>query len=96
MSTTRRGMQRFFSFVAFFALMCIGVSLALRMVFSNVNGSWARDLSTALETIATILAFITVAFYAYYYAHRKWGQKQIIYIILWAIAVVLIALHFVF
>ena len=82
-----RGFMNWFAFVA---LMFIGVSLFISALFDGGN-----DIRRALETLAQIMAIIVVAFYAFIYAHKKWGQKQIWFIIAWTIAVVLVVLFYI-
>ena len=84
---TRRG-SGLMNMLAFVAIIFIGIALILAIVFSD-----AGQLGSALSFIAQILSYIVVAFYAFWYAARKWDRKQIWFMIAWAVAVVLIVIY---
>ena len=83
--------KRFFNLVAFVALMFVAVALILSYAFK------ANTFSSAFRTIADVLAFIVVIFYALVYAWKggtdakgKIGKRQIIQLALWLIATILV------
>ena len=78
--------KAFLNMMAFIAFIGVGVAMILRLAFGP------NDVGNAVRLVAEILAYITIAFYAFYYAQRKWGQRQIFYIIAWSVAAVIIVL----
>ena len=85
----KRDWSRVINIVAFVAVVLIGIFLLLNAL------DILTDLSSAFLQIANVLAYFTVAVCAFFYAYSKWGKKQQWYMIVWAIAVVLIVLHYV-
>ena len=81
----------FMNFVAFVALIFIGVSLLLSLVVPN-----GGDVERAFRVIAEVLAYVVVAFYAFIYASRKTRNHRLWFIIAWTAAVVLIIIVFFF
>lgn len=76
---------RLFNLVAFVALVMVGIVLLLGRVLSgNIVG--------ALYTIAEVMAYIVVAFYALVFAveQRRNTVSMVIHLVVWAIAVTLI------
>jgi TM2 domain-containing membrane protein YozV len=78
-----------FSFIAFLAVAFVGVALFLSAL--GILGGAAG----ALQTIAQILSYVVVAFYSFAYAYGKSDRKHPWYLIIWAIAVVLIVLAYI-
>ena len=77
--------KNFFNLIAFVALAMIGVALAFAYIFK------ANGVSGPLLKIAEILAYIVVAFYAFFYVWgRRRGISLLVHIIVWAAAVTLI------
>ena len=74
-----------FSFVSFVAITIIGFALLLGLIIGKSN-----SVSVSLMTIAEVLAYIVVAFYAFAFAWRKRGRNQVIYLSIWLAAVILI------
>ena len=81
----------FMNFVAFIAIIFIGVALFISWL-PFVNDT---SVASALQVIANVLAYITVAFYAFIYAQRKWERKQIWFMIALIASLVLIVLSFI-
>ena len=80
----------FISFLAFVAVILIGIAL----IIAAVLPSSANNVSNAFITIASIFAYITVAFYSFFFVIRR-PRHRIWYIIAWTVAVTLIVLHFI-
>jgi len=80
--------KKFFNFVAFVAVVLLGIALMLAYIFKS-NGSVQR----AFDTLAIIMAAIVVAFYSFFYAWSRTRTKwtgQLLHMIIWTVAVVLI------
>jgi len=80
--------KRFFNFVAFVAVVLLGISLMLAHIFKS-NG----DVKRAFDTIALVMASLVVAFYSFFYAwsrSRKVWYGQLLHMLIWVAAVVLI------
>ena len=82
---TKSGFKVFINFLAFIALVFVGVSLILTKLI-GVN-----DVTNALELIAQIIAYSMVAFYALIFAKSK---RNWIFILLWVVSVTLIIVSF--
>jgi len=76
------------NFLAFVALIFIALSLLLSEVLNP------SDITRALYTIATVLAVIIVAFYAFYYTTRYRRNKNIWPLVAWTAAVAVIVLAY--
>ncbi|MCL2570444.1 MAG: hypothetical protein FWE16_04545 [Firmicutes bacterium] len=88
MARRGNGLRGLINVIAFVALMLIGAALTLTLF--NIGS----DLQSAFITIANVLAYITVAFCAFFWAQGT-RRRTILWLILWAVAVVLIVLHFI-
>jgi len=75
--------------VAFVAIIFIGIALLISAIFDG------NEFSNALQIVANVLAYITVAFYAFMYSQRKWERKQYWFMIAWIASIVLIVLFFI-
>ena len=71
--------------LAFVALTLVGIALLLGRVLSG-------DISSAFRTIAEVLAYVVVAFYALFWAieRRRSTVSFIVHLVIWAVAVTLI------
>jgi len=78
--------SKLMNFIAYIAIIFIGIALMLAWLFRDGGG----ELTRALQLIAQILAYAVVAYYSFMYARRKQERKQIWFLIAWAAAVVLI------
>jgi len=79
--------KRFFNLVAFVAVVLVGIALMLSALKIGSN------IQTAFGLIAEILAYLVVAFYSFFYAWsrtRKRWTGQLLHLIIWTVAVVLI------
>jgi len=83
--------KHFFNFVSFVALALIGIALALAYFISG------NKVSGAFATIAEILAYIVVIFFAFIYAWKggadrngKIGIRQVIQLAIWLAATILV------
>jgi len=79
--------KKFFNLVAFIAVILIGIALMLSAL------KIGSDIQRAFGMIAEILAYLVVAFYSFFYAwsrsRKKW-TGQLLHMIIWAVAVILI------
>jgi len=80
--------KSFFNLIAYTSLVLIAIALIIIKLLK------ASDVTNALQKIAEILAYMTVAFYAFFYANRKRGNKRIVYLLIWVVAVALIVIHY--
>ena len=78
--------SRLINLAAFVSLALIGLSLLI----SYAVGS--GDLSRAFNTIATVMAFVIVAFYAMIYCleRRRTTVQLAVHLVIWSVAVALI------
>ena len=91
MASSRKTVEwgRLFNLVAFISLTLVGTALLLGEVLSG-------DISNAFYTIAEVLAYIVVAFYALMWAIERRNTRSrsntsfIIHLVIWGIAVTLI------
>ena len=79
--------KSFFNFCAFIATVCIGVALLVGKLLHI--GSIANIFTMVAEIFAYLLCAISSFFYVHY--KRHWA-----YYLIWAIAVILIVLSYVF
>ena len=86
----KRDWTNIVNFMAFVALMIIGLLLILNNVLDS-----SSDFVRLLADIARYLAYFTVAVCAFFYAHARMNKKQIWYMIAWVVAVVLIIVAYV-
>jgi hypothetical protein len=86
-----RNWHSFINFIAFASLAFIGIVLILTKL--GLGG----DVNNALNLIAMILAYVTVAFCAFIFAYQRWAKSKnnIWYMIVWVVAVTLIVLAYV-
>jgi len=80
--------KKTFNLVAFIALICIGISVLLAGTVASI--------AQAFMTIALVLSVCVVAFYSFFFAYKggsdskgKWSTKQIVYVCIWAVALIL-------
>jgi len=83
--------SRFMNFLAYVAIIFVGIALIISLIFNWADGS--AEVARAFEIIANLLAYIAVGFYSYFYARSK---RNIWFLIAWVVAVVLIIVFFVF
>ena len=74
------------NFLAYCAVIAVGVALAIAFLLSKVGGG-NGTLTNALQVIANALAYIVTACYSWRWARTR-GTA---FIIVWVVAVVLIA-----
>lgn len=81
-------MKRIFNFISFIALTLVGVALLLAY-FIKTN-----TISNALQTIAQVLAYVVVMYYAFVYAWSRSSKnsRRLVHMIIWAISAVLVVL----
>ena len=86
MSTKQRtssfSWSRFFKFVAFWAVICIGISLALSLIFKEIAG--------AFKIVGDILSYVVALSASFSYVIYK---RNIWYYIGWIVSLVLIVLY---
>lgn len=76
-------LKRIVDLLAFVALVLVAVCLVLGKIFTSLGG---------LYRIAEALAYIVVAFSAFFYARRK---KSIVFIITYIVALILVIVFFI-
>jgi len=81
----RGSTHRFLNFIAFIAMIAVGIALFIGWLFPNMG-----QLPAALQVIANVLAYVVVGFYAFIYARNKSGKNAIWYMVAWAVSAVLI------
>ena len=75
--------KRFFNFLAFVALLISGVALLISKIFFGAN----QVVSTVLNSIAYVLAFVVTSVAAYNYVKTK---RNIVYVIIYIVAVIIV------
>jgi|LGOV01.1.fsa_nt_gb hypothetical protein len=83
---TELKLKKLVNTVAYFSIMFLAVALLLNQVST---GGLFGDVSAILTTIANTLAYIIVAFAAFFYVKTK---RNILYMISYILAVVLVIL----
>jgi len=76
-----------FNLISFIAIAMIGLALLLAYIFKS------NSVSSSLTTIAQILAYIVVAFYAFFFAWgttRRSNKSLAILLSIWVASVILI------
>ncbi|MCM1404395.1 MAG: hypothetical protein NC133_02760 [Prevotella sp.] len=86
MSTTRRS---FLNLLSYLAIVFVGIALLLQAIFNMVGLS--AQIVNALNILAQVMAYIVVAFYSFGYARARGTW----WLVVWAIAVVLIVVFLV-
>jgi len=83
--------KRFFNLLAFIAVVLIGISLILSYALKS------GKLTSLFNDIALIMSVIVVGFYSFFYAwsRPRKGYSQLIHMIIWAAAIVLIVVFIV-
>lgn len=79
--------KKFFNMLAFYSIIFLAVSLLLRQIFGN-GGNVFAQITQVITQIAQALAYVAASIAAYGYVRAK---RSVVYIILYVIAVVLIA-----
>ena len=79
--------KKVFNCVAFISIALIGFALMISYLFRKSD----NGLSGPLLDIASILAYVVVAFYSLFYAINKpRGSSLIVHMVIWSISVVLV------
>ncbi len=81
--TTSFSWSRFFKFIAFWAVICIGIALILSVIF--------KDLSVAFKTIGDVLSYVVALAASFGYVVYK---RNVWYYVGWVVALVLIVVYF--
>jgi len=86
-TSSKRTWRWWVNVIAFVAIAIIGIVLFVSVVF-NLHGK----IFTAMQTIGNVLAYIVAAACAFTYVSGKRGKKGLVYILIWAGAVILITI----
>lgn len=82
--------------LAYFAIMFIAIALILRLIFKHTG----NDLSAAFQTIGECFAYLICIWLSFYWTMRKrgagWTKHNVWWLICWIVAVVVIAVIYVF
>lgn len=79
--------KSFLNFIAFVAIVFIGVALIVKGILGADN-----QVGVALELVAQIIAYAMLAIYGFFYARSK---RSIVFLIVWIVSVVLIVVSYV-
>ena len=79
--------KQVFNLIAYIAVVLIGIALILGKLISSMS---------ALEEVGKVLAYIVTAFCAFFYAWKKRNrQNGWVWLVFWAIGVVMIIISYV-
>lgn len=86
MAKIQFSLKSFANFMAFVALMFIGIALILTKIIG------AGAVVNALQLVSEIIAYCMVSISAFYYARSK---RNLLFLILWIVAIVLIVVSYI-
>lgn len=82
-TTKKASFKGIMNFLAYIAVIFIGVALIIGQIFKSKQGAVAE----ALNTISQILSYLLVAYYSLIYVKSK---RNWVHFVVWAVAVTLI------
>ena len=91
MANSKKTWHWWINALAFVAVVLIGICLFLSDVLKVGGG----DLTTLMYKAANALAYIVAAACSFVFVAGMRGKKRLIYVIIWAVAIVLIAIAYI-
>lgn len=86
-----------FNLLSFIAICFIGLALLIAAILQrSYGGLWhASSFEGALFMIANVIAYSTIAFYAFFFATSQRGNARIGCIIAWSLSIAMIVISYI-